>query len=52
MFVTRLPRGTYYLTYDMIAWVGGTFTSGIATAQSQYAPEVTAHSGGNTLSVK
>lgn len=52
MFVTRLPRGTYYLTYDMIASVGGTFTSGIATAQSQYAPEVTAHSGGNTLSVK
>ncbi|MDO4320722.1 MAG: alpha-2-macroglobulin family protein [Bacteroidales bacterium] len=52
LFVTRLPRGTYYLTYDMTASVAGSFASGIASAQSQYAPEVTAHSGGTTLSVE
>lgn len=51
LFVSRLPKGTYYLTYDMTAACAGEFSSGIATAQSQYAPEVVARSGGSRLSV-
>lgn len=51
LFISRLPKGTYYLTYDMTAANEGDFASGIATVQSQYAPEVTAHSGGTRLTV-
>lgn len=47
-----LAKGSYHITYDMTAAVAGTFISGIATLQSQYAPELTAHSGGNTIEVK
>jgi len=51
LFVTRLPRGTYRLTYDMTAAAAGEFASGLATVQSQYAPEVVAHSAGCRLRV-
>ncbi|MDE7025044.1 MAG: hypothetical protein K2O88_04090, partial [Paramuribaculum sp.] len=46
LFVTNLPKGTYQLTYDMWVNNAGTFASGIATLQSQYAPQLTAHSEG------
>lgn len=49
LFIDRLPRGTYILTYDMWVNNSGSFASGIATLQSQYAPELTAHSAGTTL---
>lgn len=52
LFVSWLPKGTYMLTYDMTAASVGTFVSGIATLQSQYAPELTAHSGGSMIVVK
>ncbi|MCM1137139.1 MAG: hypothetical protein NC453_00990 [Muribaculum sp.] len=50
-FIDYLPKGTYLLTYDM--WVNnpGHFASGIATIQSQYAPQLTAHSTGNTINI-
>lgn len=51
IFIGYLPRGTYHLSYDMTANNSGTFVSGIATLQSQYAPEITAHSAGSTLTV-
>lgn len=51
LFISRLPKGTYYLTYDMTAACAGEFSSGIATAQSQYAPETVARSGGSRLKV-
>ncbi|MDE6378474.1 MAG: hypothetical protein K2K72_07000 [Duncaniella sp.] len=51
-FIDRLRRGTYQLTYDVYVNNAGTYTSGIATAQSQYAPRFTAHSSGSTLNVK
>lgn len=47
-----LPKGTYTLSYDMTANNAGTFASGIATVQSQLAPELTAHSGGCTVTVR
>lgn len=52
LFIGYLSAGTYYLTYDMTAATAGTFISGIATAQSQYAPEITAHSGAAAITVK
>lgn len=52
LFVGYLPQGTYHITYDMTAAATGTFISGIATLQSQYAPELTAHSAGNQITVE
>ena len=52
MFVTNLPRGTYLLEYQLWANNPGTFSSGIATLQSQYAPQLTAHSAGSLLSIR
>lgn len=36
--------GTYLLTYEMNVTLAGSFSSGVATIQSQYAPSLTAHS--------
>lgn len=52
LFIGHMPAGTYLLTYDMTANVAGSFISGIATLQSQYAPELTAHSSAATIKVK
>lgn len=51
MFVTHMPKGTYLLTYELFANNAGTYASGIASIQSQYAPQLTAHSSGTTLTV-
>lgn len=50
IFVTHLPKGTYRLNYELWVNNAGTFSSGLATLQSQYAPQITAHSAGTTLS--
>lgn len=52
LFIGYLPQGTYHVTYDMTASLSGSFISGIATLQSQYAPELTAHSGAARIEVK
>ena len=52
LFIGYLPRGTYYITYDMNVSVAGAFASGPAAIQSQYAPELNARSGSSRLSVK
>ncbi len=52
LFISYLPQGTYHITFDMTAAVTGTFISGITTLQSQYAPELTAHSAGNQITVE
>lgn len=51
LFVDRIPHGVYRLHYDMRVNNAGTFSSGIATVQSQYAPDATAHSSGTRLQV-
>ena len=51
MFVTHMPKGTYLLTYELFANNAGTYASGIASIQSQYAPQLAAHSAGTTLTV-
>ncbi len=52
IFISRLPKGTYMLTYELWANNAGTYSSGIATIQSQYAPQLTAHSSGGTITVE
>lgn len=49
LFITNMPRGTYILEYELYVNNAGEFASGIATIQSQYAPQLSAHSGGNRL---
>ena len=51
LFVTNMPKGTYQLTYDMWVNNSGEFASGIATLQSQYAPQLEAHSAGAIIKV-
>jgi 5-hydroxyisourate hydrolase-like protein (transthyretin family) len=51
IFVTRMPKGTYRLSYTFTVNNVGTFSSGLASVQSQYAPAVSAHSSGCRLLV-
>ena len=52
LFVSYMTPNTYLLTYEMNVAIAGTFSSGVATAQSQYAPEISAHSAGTIVRVK
>lgn len=49
LFVINMRPGTYLLTYEMNVSQAGVFSSGVATIQSQYAPEISAHSQGCRL---
>ncbi len=51
LYIDRLPAGTYRLSYDLYVNSAGTYSGGIATIQSQYAPALTAHSAGALLTV-
>lgn len=51
MFVDRMPRGSYRLSYELFVNNAGSFTSGLAEIQSQYAPQMSAHSAGSILNV-
>lgn len=51
MFVTHLPKGVYRLSYELYVNNSGTYSSGIATLQSQYAPALSAHSSGSMIEV-
>ncbi len=48
-FIRRLPEGSYTLTYDCHVTNEGTFSVGIATIQSQMAPQFVAHSEGGKI---
>ena len=52
IFIDRLPRGTYRLSYELFASQAGEFASGAARAQSQYNPIVAAHSGGMIITIR
>lgn len=51
-FIPSLPKGTHIIYYDVFINSAGEYNVGIATIQSQYAPEYTAHSKGFNLNVK
>lgn len=52
IFIDRLPKGTYQIGYDMWVNNAGEYASGIAAVQSQYAPQLTAHSAGGIIKVE
>ncbi len=50
-FISFLPKGTHSISYDNFADRAGTYSLGLANAQSQYAPQITAHSAGKEIKV-
>lgn len=50
-FIGWMPKGVYSLEYPLRVTHDGTFSSGISTIQSMYAPEFSSHSGGVILKV-
>lgn len=52
LFFGWLPKGTHVISYDCTVSQEGTFSCGIATAQSQYSPSTVAHSSGSLILVK
>jgi len=51
-FFEQLPVGEYTFKYRVRANMAGTFRVGPATVQSMYAPEFSAYSAGNVLTIK
>jgi len=51
-FFDDLPKGVYVFEYDLRANGAGSFSNGIATMQSMYAPEFACHSDGLQLNVQ
>lgn len=52
LYIDCMRPGTYQLIYEMNVTIAGRFSSGVAAIQSQYAPELSAHSAGAMLHVK
>ncbi|MDE6696858.1 MAG: hypothetical protein K2K25_08255, partial [Muribaculaceae bacterium] len=52
LFFEWMPKGNHVISYDCTVSQDGTFSCGIATAQSQYSPTTVAHSAGYLLHVK
>lgn len=50
-FIQYLPKGRYVLEYDLTAFAAGDFSTGPATIQSFYSPEMNARSHGQRVSI-
>lgn len=50
-YITRIPKGKYIISYEVNAARDGEYSNGIASAQSQYYPMITAHSAGRVIIV-
>lgn len=51
IFIPFLAKGTHVLNYECFVDRQGEYSLGVASVQSQYAPQITAHSAGAALSV-
>lgn len=51
-FFDRLAKGRYVIEYEVFATLAGTLSNGLGSVQCMYAPEFTAHSEGQTVTVK
>lgn len=51
-YFDNLPRGTYLFEYTVYVNRPGSYSNGITTIQSMYAPEFTSHTGGMRINVK
>lgn len=52
LFIPFLSKGTHVVSYECFVDREGTYSLGIASAQSQYTPIIAAHSAGNIVEVK
>ena len=52
VFISSLNKGTHIIGYDVWVTNPGEFTSGIATIQCQYAPQLSAHSAGKKITAQ
>ena len=52
IFFSSLDKGTHVISYDVYVTAPGKYNVGIATAQCQYAPQITAHSAGSVATVE
>lgn len=52
IFIDKLPKGVYRLSYEMNVNNAGRYSAGTASIQSQYAPALSAHSAGAIINVK
>lgn len=52
LHVESLRPGTYILYYEMNVGQAGAYSSGVASIQSQYAPEISAHSSGTAIKIQ
>ena len=52
VFINSLNKGTHIIGYDVWVTNPGEFTSGIATIQCQYAPQLSAHSAGKKITAQ
>ncbi|MFD2583436.1 alpha-2-macroglobulin [Pedobacter vanadiisoli] len=51
-FISYMPKGTYVFEYPLRVTHAGSFSNGITSLQSMYAPEFTTHSVGIRVNVK
>ena len=51
-FIYWLPKGVHVFEYTLRVSHQGTFSNGISTIQSMYAPEFAAHTQGFVVTVK
>ncbi|MDE6297622.1 MAG: hypothetical protein K2L89_07215 [Muribaculaceae bacterium] len=51
LFIPFLSKGTHLISYDCFVDRAGEYSFGIAQAQSQYAPVISAHSAGELITV-
>lgn len=51
LFIPYLPKGTHVVNYECFVDREGDYSLGIATAQSQYSPEIVAHSAGRMIKI-
>ena len=51
ILINFLPKGSYVITYEAYVTNSGTFCTGIAEVACEYAPQFTAHTGGEIIMV-
>jgi uncharacterized protein YfaS (alpha-2-macroglobulin family) len=51
-YFERLTKGVHLLEYDLVVNSSGSFSTGVATVESMYAPELNAHSNSGNLVIK
>jgi hypothetical protein len=51
-FIDHVNKGTFTIEYDLFTNLKGTYSNGITTFQSMYAPEFNSHSEGNEVIIR